>query len=481
MIAKQISRSASKINAVAVIDQQLLDEVTGLVEWPITFVGDFDSRFLRLPKEVLISTMNHHQKYFHLTDEKNKLLSKFVCVSNIKSKSPKRVRLGNERVLRARLADAEFFWESDQKNKLNENVESLKNVLFHNKLGSIYDKTSRIENLALLIGSELDVDERQIKSAARLCKADLVTNLVGEFPELQGTIGKYYAKNQGEDKLVADAIGDHYKPRFSGDKLPTSSLTQCIALADRIDTLVGIFACNEIPTGDKDPFALRRAALGVLRILIEGKLNLDLYDLLASGMKNYAASNLDNINTNSEVVDQIYEFISERLKGYFQSKGYSLPEVLSVQSCKPTVPFDFYQRLKAVNHFFSKRKEAAESLASSNKRIANILTKANIEISHSNGLIDESLLESKTGEAAEVELIECINTVSKEVRSHFSAGRYDMGFEMLSKMKTPVDKFFDEVMVMHEDKSIRENRLALLSEIRKLFLGAADISRMQVE
>lgn len=477
MIVKQATRLAKKANAEVVIEQNLLDEVTSLVEWPVVSLGEFEQRYLKLPNEVLISTMVAHQKYFHITNHKGKLMPLFVSVSNIKSKTPKRVRQGNERVLRARLADAEFFWHTDQKIKLHDRVDALKGVLFHHQLGSIYDKTIRVEKLAATIATKLNIDKKDTQRVARLCKADLVTDLVGEFPQLQGTIGKYYALKQGEDKNIADAIDGHYKPRYANDKLPSNPLAQCVALADRIDSLVGIFALGEVPSGDKDPFALRRAALGVLRIMIERKLELDLLELFSRAMKQYANSPAKNITTDNSVVEQVFEFTNERLKGYFQAHGFSTQQIASVQAGKPVKPLDFANRLQAVRHFFSKRRVAAEALVSANKRIANILSKANL---HLDG--DTIKFSSKlTTDPAEKQLAKSVKSISKEVKECFSAAQYDKGLNKLAVLKAPIDKFFDEVMVMHDDPAIRNNRLALLGKIRQLFLGVADISHIRVE
>ena len=485
MIVKQTTRLAKKADAQAVIGQNLLDEVTGLVEWPMASLGEFEQKYLKLPKEVLISTMVDHQKYFHITNQKGKLVPLFVSVGNIKSKTPKRVRQGNERVLRARLSDAEFFWKTDQKVKLHDRVDSLKGVLFHNQLGSIYDKTIRVGRLAGVIATKLNIDKKGVQRAARLCKADLVTDLVGEFPQLQGTIGKYYATKQGEDRDVADAIEGHYKPRYANDKLPSTPLAQCVALADRIDSLVGIFATAEVPTGDKDPFALRRAALGVLRIIIERKLDLDLFELLSRAMKQYVNSGLKNIDTRNPVIDQVFEFTSERLKGYFQSQGFSAEQISSVQSCKPAKPLDFANRLQAVSRFFSKRRAAAESLASANKRIANILTQANIHLDPGHNIDGDGgnikFNNKLMTDHAERQLAKGVETISKEVKGYFITAQYEKGFDKLSALKAPVDKFFDEVMVMHDDPAIRNNRLALLIKIRQLFLGVADISRIRID
>ena len=476
MIEKQVARLAKKENAKALIDPKLLDEVTGLVEWPVAVVGGFDTRFLKLPREVLVSTMADHQKYFYLVNDKNKPVPKFITISNIKSRSPKRVRQGNERVLRARLSDAEFFWKSDQSRKLEDRSEELKGILFHKSLGSIYDKTRRVEKLALSIGRQLVVDADEIKQAARLCKADLVTDMVAEFPELQGTIGRYYALNQGLSKPVARAIDSHYQPRFAGDKLPSDSLSQTLALADRIDTLVGIFGSGEIPSGDKDPFALRRAALGVMRILIERKLDLDLMALLTKCRKIYAKDKLKDFDIQENTVDLVFDFMLDRLKGYFQNEGLSADEYSAVQACRPTNPLDFSRRIRAVNQFFNKRKSAASSLAAANKRIANILGKSDIS-ANPKLRPDRKLM----NEAAELALAKAVTSVGGNVKGSFTAGDYETGLEQLAALRTPVDEFFDQVMVMHKNESIKRNRLILLSSIRNLFLGVADISKIRLD
>ena len=474
LIEKQVLRLASKNSAKADIDPALLEEVTGLVEWPVAFLGEFDCRFLALPREVLVSTMADHQKYFFLTTEKNKPLQKFIAVSNIKSKSPKRVRQGNERVLRARLSDAEFFWTTDQKQTLEQRIDSLKGVLFHFKLGSIYDKVQRVTQLSEHIASQIGADIEKTSRAASLCKTDLVTDMVGEFPELQGTIGRYYALNQGVDKAVAVAIEDHYKPRFAGDTLPTNALANCLALADRIDTMVGIFACNEIPSGDKDPFALRRAALGILRILIEGKLKLELRPLLEKALDNYRKSALEKISTDENIAAQVQQYIVERLKGYLQSMGYKPEYFAAVEVCSPASPLDFSIRVEAIARFFNKRKSSAESLASANKRIANMLEKADW---HGSPKLVKKLFE----DSSERELADKTLTLSREVAQAFDGGDYAAGLEALAGLKAPVDAFFDNVMVMHENLAIRNNRLTLLSMIRELFLGVADIAKIRVE
>jgi len=474
LVEKQIARLALKAKAKVIADEELLDWVTGLVEWPQALIGEFDRRFLDIPPEVLVSSMRDHQKYFHLVDEKGKLLPLFITVSNLKSKSPRRVRVGNEKVLRARLSDAEFFWRSDQAVALADRFDSLQHVLFHHKLGSIYQKALRIENLALVIADQLNLESGLVSRVARLCKTDLVTDMVGEFPGLQGTMGRYYAIRQGENKKVAQAIDAHYRPRFSGDRLPEDRVSQSIALADRLDTLVGIFACGEVPSGDKDPFALRRAALGVLRILIEKKINLDVYELISTSHGEYARTLNNSFEGNSESCDRVFEFLLDRLKAYYQSKGFQHHEIAAVLAVRPRSPLDFDRRLKALSKFFRKRRKAAQSLAAANKRISNILAKSAPHLSES---FNFDLVRKKEESA----LAEELANVKSRVSDYFANGQYDRGFEVLATLRPSVDNFFDEVMVMDSDLRIRNNRLALLTELRNLFLQAADISAIKNE
>ncbi len=477
-IANQATRVARKSGGHVVIDAPLLEEVTGLVEWPVSVLGKYDERFLKLPVEVLTSTMNRHQKYFHLVDEKNTPVPLFVAVMNLKSKTPARVRQGNERVLRARLSDADFFFETDQKVRLEERIDELKGVLFHHKLGSVYDKSRRIEKLAGVIAGQLGVEDESVQKASTLCKADLVTNMVGEFPELQGTIGKHYARNQGWNRKIADAIEEHYFPRHAGDQLPGSAVAQCLALADRLDTVFGIFLCGEMPTGDRDPFALRRATLGILRILVECRLDLDLLDMYqqASSLYAHVETAGDRAPGIEQVIQQVLAFSDERLKGYFISRGFEVETIAAVQAVRPTKPFNSYLRLKAVSGLFETDRAVAESLAYSNKRIANILSKAGQ--SHPGSLeFDPGLL----AEPAEQALAASVDKIEKQVTACFENDDYDRGFNQLSALESPIDAFFDQVMVMHDDPMVRANRLALLARIRRLFLGGADLSKMRLD
>ena len=472
LIERQVNRLARRNGGTAVIDPALLDEVTGLVEWPGALYGEFDRRYLKVPPEVLVSSMHDHQKYFHLVDERGRLLPGFITVSNIRSSSPRRVRKGNERVLRARLADAEFFWQSDQKVPLESRRPLLDRVLFHEKLGSIGDKVERMRSMALSIAGDIGADAETTSRACDLAKTDLVTDMVGEFPELQGTIGSYYAANDGESGAVSTAIRTHYQPRYAGDDLPLDPVGRCLALADRVDTLTGIFACGEAPTGDKDPYALRRSALGILRILIEGKVDLDLRQLVGQGMALHAANH--SLATDADVSEQVYGFITDRLKAYYQSLDYDALEIAAVAAVDPGRPLDFHQRLAAVREFVRNDPESAASLASANKRIANILAK---QSSIDGNQVDESLLKEKAEQALFRKLVAAGDKSEKQL----AKGKYTRGLAELSRLKKPVDRFFDQVMVLDEDPAIRGNRLALLDRIRRLFLSVADISLIRVE
>ncbi len=480
IIKKQATRLASKAGARIVIQQGLLDEVTSLVEWPVALAGEFDRQFLELPSAVLISTMAGHQKYFHVVDDRNKLVPVFVTISNIKSKSPKRVRQGNERVLRARLSDARFFWQTDQKIPLKNRVKDLNGVLFHDRLGSIHDKVRRIRSISGFIAGQLDVDPEAVDTVAELCKADLVTDLVGEFPELQGTVGRYYADNEGYGRAIADAIEAHYKPRTAADTVPSDPVAICVALADRVDSLVGLFGCGEAPSGDKDPFALRRAALGVFRIIVENQLDLDLKELYEKGLAKYVAEYIGQILppgwSSGGAVNRVYDFTMERSKGYFELQGYSTDEYAAVSAARPapTRPVDFARRIEAIHTFFNDNSSAAQSLASANKRIGNMLK--------GDAAVDTKDLDSSVVcDPVEKDLTAMLNQVGDRVHSCFQSNDYAGGLAQLAELKDPVDQFFDNVMVMHQDKTIRNNRLALLARIRQMFLGVADISKIRIK
>lgn len=448
------------------ISEALLNEVTGLVEWPVALLGNFDKEFLSVPQEVLISAMQDHQRYFPVLDNQGKILPQFIAVSNIQSKNETQVIKGNERVLRARLADAAFFFEKDKKETLKDRLARLKNIVYQAKLGSLYDKAERIAKLSEWIAQKINIDAKMAYQAGQLAKTDLTTELVGEFPELQGIAGYYYALNDGEPKVVAEAIKEHYQPRFSGDVLPASLLGCAVAVADRIDTLVGIFGINQPPTGDKDPFGLRRAALGVLRILIDKKLPVDLQSLLSFAMNTYQVQ-LENKN----VIDDVYQFMLERLKPWYQEQGILADVFASVAALNIASPYDFHCRIQAVQMF--KQMAAAEALSIANKRVSNILAKYSSAIDLEK--IDENLFENEAERILAAELKAKQQTIDK--LSH--SAEYQQVLTQLANLRQPVDDFFDKVMVMTEDKAKRENRILLLKKLRALFLNVADIALLQ--
>ncbi|MDR3479061.1 MAG: glycine--tRNA ligase subunit beta [Gammaproteobacteria bacterium] len=464
--ANAIVESSFGENIHPLITPELLDEVTGLVEWPVAILGDFDQRFLEVPSEALISAMQDHQRYFAVVDDEGKLLPHFVTISNIESRDMQRVIEGNERVLRARLSDAAFFFETDKKRSLESRLEILKGIVFQAKLGSVYDKTRRVSQLAAYIAKALGEDETLAARAGMLAKTDLTTEMVGEFPELQGLAGYYYAKHDGEPAAVATAMNEQYMPRFSGDQLPETKIGCILALADRLDTLLGVFGINQAPTGDKDPFALRRAALGVLRILIEKELNLDLQDLLTQGLAHY-----ERPLENQEVVAQVLNFISERLKPWYQEQSINPDVFAAVAALGITRPYDFHRRIQAVQAF--KQLQDAESLSVANKRVSNILAKYDTQILAKD--IDADLFEND----AERELASQLEVQSLAIAPLYGEARYMDVLSQLSHLRQPVDNFFDQVMVMTEDKNQRENRLLMLAKLRALFLQVADVALLQ--
>ena len=392
----------------------------------------------------------------------------FITVSNIQSKNPDQVRSGNEKVLRARLSDAEFFWRTDQKTSLESRIDRLGNVLFHAKLGSLLEKTQRIETLAGQLAKKMQGDPKLAKRGAHLAKADLVSDMVGEFDELQGIMGHYYADREGEDPLVGECIEQHYWPKFAGDQVPTSNEAQAVALADKIDSFVGLFNAGEIPTGDKDPYALRRAALSILRILIERGHSFSLPELIDDSAKIYASQ--QGIEVSDEIKTQIVTFIRGRLMAFYQAQDVATSTINAVMACEPDSPLDFEQRVKAV-HDFSQRSEAAD-LAAANKRISNILKKQK-------GSVSEKVDEKAFNEDAEKALNSAINDIQNDCASLFESGDYQQGLEKLASLRTPVDDFFEHVMVMSDNDAERNNRLALLKRMQSLFLRVADISLLQ--
>lgn len=464
MIKQQIEALAASINGTIEEDQALLDEVTGLVEYPHALLGSIDQRFMDVPQESLISSMRDHQKYFHIVDANNALMPYFITVSNIDSKDPERVKSGNERVLRARLSDAEFFWQTDQKTSLENRLPALENVLYHIKLGSVANKAKRLEKLAANIAEKISADSNIAGRGGKLAKADLVSNMVGEFSDLQGIMGRYYAINDNETSLVGECIEQHYWPKKSGGQLPISNEAQAVSLAEKLDTLVGIYGIGEIPTGDKDPYALRRAALGILRILIEKQHALSLSELIEFAANGYAEQ---NISIDSDVQKSIVEFIQERFKSFYQTEGIATTHINSVLACRPEKPLDFDARVRAIKGF-TQLPEATE-LSAANKRISNILKKTDAS---SLGEVETTLLQDD----AEKQLSESIDRIEKECLSLFSSGDYESGLKLLATLRDSVDGFFDNVMVMADDITLRNNRLSLLKRLQDLFLRVADIS-----
>lgn len=463
-ILEQVKAAAEQVNAIPVIDEALLDEVTALVEWPVALVGEFDEEFLEVPPEALISSMQGHQKYFPLRDKEGRLLPRFVTIANIESRDPAAVKAGNERVIRPRLADAAFFWEQDRKQPLAARQEALKNVVYQAKLGSVMEKSERVAKLAVRIAGELDVDPAQAERAALLGKCDLETAMVGEFPELQGIMGRYYALHDGEPEAVAIALDEQYMPRFAGDRIASSPLGQVLAIAERVDTLMGIFAIGRAPSGDKDPFALRRAALGLVRTIVEGQLNLDLEWLLR-----LAAEGLPAALGAAEQVNAVFDFCLERLRAYYLDQGFSVELFEAVAACRPVRPLDFHRRLLACRDFIALPE--ASSLAAANKRIRNILRKSGETLPEA---VDPALLQ----DSHEKSLAEAVAAARREVAPLLENRQYGEVLKRLARLRDPVDGFFDHVLVMAEDPKVRGNRLRMLSDIANLFLEVADVSRL---
>ena len=462
----QVLELATQLGGEAVLNEDLLDEVTGLVEWPVALSGSFDKRFLELPAEALISSMEEHQKYFAVRDKSGDLLPYFITICNIESRDPAQVVSGNERVILPRLSDAAFFWETDRKRPLGDRQEQLKTIVFQNKLGTVFDKSARVAKLAGVIANNIDGDAALAERAALLAKCDLVTEMVGEFPDLQGIMGRYYARLDGEHTEVAEALDEQYLPRFSGDKLPQTKTGQAVSLAEKLDTLVGLFGIGQPPTGVKDPFALRRAALGALRVIIENKLDVDLVTLLEQAQQGFAG-----ILTEQDVTTQVMRYLFERLRGYAADQGFKADVFESVLAVQPSRPLDFMARLQAVAAF--RQLEQAEALASGNKRIGNILRKNDAE--GDDATIDSALLV----EPAELALAEKLQAVKVMIKPLLDQADYAGVLNTLADMRDTVDGFFDQVMVMADDLAVRNNRLALLNQTRALFLGVADISCLQ--
>jgi glycyl-tRNA synthetase beta chain len=472
-IRGQVMEIARSVQGTAVIDEALLEEVTALVEWPAALLGNFETRFLELPPEPLISTMQGNQKYFHVVDAKGKLLPHFITVCNIDSRDPAQVRAGNERVIRPRFADAAFFWDQDRKQKLESRLDRLNQVVFQHGLGTLRDKANRLAGLAAAIAEKIGGDAAWAQRAAMLSKCDLLTTMVNEFPELQGIMGRYYATHDGEPDEVARALEEQYRPRHAGDDLPETKAGQALAVADKLDTLVGIFGIDKVPSGDKDPFGLRRAALGTLRIIIERQLDIDLLAEIKLVQRQWRTTVNEAKNPvffSAEVVDKVFDFMMERLRAYYSESGTPHDVFDAVLAQRPVRPCDFARRIRGVTAF--RALPEAESLAAANKRIRNILKQAEEPIY---GQVEEARL----AEPAERELYKQLAALSGEVTPLFDAGEYTEALRRLARLRAAVDGFFDKVMVMTEDAPLRRNRLALLARLSDLFLRAADLSRLQ--
>lgn len=462
--------AAAKEAGGSIIDgESLYDEVTALVEWPVPLLGGFDTKYLDLPYEVVISTLTGHQRYFPVAGADGNLLPRFVTIANLDSKDPDQVRSGNERVIRPRLADAAFFWDTDRRVALTSRQDALNEVVYQHGLGSLFDRSRRIAELAEWLAAKLNMDSSNIKRAATLAKCDLLTGMVGEFPELQGTMGRYYATSDGEPDDVAIAIGEHYLPRYAGDKLPASKQGQVLAVADKIDTLAGIFSLGKRASGNRDPFGLRRAALGIVRILIEGGLDIDLKALAAKALAIQPAAQ----SVDAAASDELYVYITDRLRRYFLDRdpGLTTEAFDAVMVRQPASLVDFDRRLAAVQTFA--RLEQAASLAAANKRIANILHKAGAPEGLS---VNRKLLQ----EEAEQALFNSLVNAQRKVKPLLEVRGYAEILNELAELRDPVDRFFDNVLVMADDEKVKANRLALLSKLRALFLDVADISRLSI-
>ncbi|MGL5388746.1 MAG: glycine--tRNA ligase subunit beta [Enterobacterales bacterium] len=465
LIKRDAELAAQKIGGKADLSESLLEEVTSLVEWPVVLTAKFEEKFLAVPAEALVYTMKGDQKYFPVYDAAGKLLPNFIFVANIESKDPQQIISGNEKVVRPRLADAEFFFNSDRKKRLEDNLPRLETVLFQQQLGTLRAKTDRIQAMAGWIAGQIGADVNHATRAGLLSKCDLMTNMVFEFTDTQGVMGMHYARHDGEAEDVAVALNEQYQPRFAGDDLPQSLVACSLAIADKMDTLAGIFGIGQHPKGDKDPFALRRAALGVLRIIVEKNLPLDLQTLTEEAVRLYG----DKL-TNAKVVDEVVDFMLGRFRAWYQEEGHAVDTIQAVLARRPTKPADFDARVKAVTHF--RTLEAAAALAAANKRVSNILAKS------TDTLLDH-VHASVLKEPAELKLATHLVVLRDKLEPFFAEGRYQEALVELAALRETVDAFFDSVMVMAEDEAVRVNRLTLLSKLRELFLQVADISVLQ--
>lgn len=465
MIDTQVKQLADEVGAIAIVPADLRDEVTSLVELPVALRASFEERFLAVPQEALITTMQDNQKYFCLVDSNNKLQPYFITVSNIESKDPQQIIEGNEKVVRPRLSDAEFFFLQDQKQPLASRQDKLKNMVFQAQLGTLWDKTERVAKLAVALCAYTGATSQDAEKAALLSKCDLTSELVGEFPELQGIAGTYYARLEGENNEVAEALAEQYLPKFAGDALPQTKTGTTIALADRMVTLVGIFGIGQAPTGSKDPFALRRSAIGILRLIIENKLELSLETLVDLTLEGYGDVIKDPSKTRQEAV----AFLEGRYRAKYEDQGVAVDIIQAVQALSPKSPLDFHQRIEAVKHFRSLPE--ASALAAANKRVANILAK---EAAPEGVLHDDKLVEQ-----AEIALYQALQSITPEVQPLLQQRQYTEALSKLAALRTPIDAFFENVMVMADDAELKANRLRLLAQLRALFLSVADISVLQ--
>src|SRR5471032_361286 len=465
IIKRDAEKAAKEIGGIADLSESLLEEVASLVEWPVVLTAKFEEKFLAVPAEALVYTMKGDQKYFPVYDAAGKLLPNFIFVANIESKDPQQIISGNEKVVRPRLADAEFFFKTDRKKRLEDNLPRLATVMFQKQLGTLRDKTDRIEALSGWIAEKIGADVENAKRAGLLSKCDLMTNMVFEFTDTQGVMGMHYARHDGEAEEVAVALNEQYQPRFAGDALPASPVACALAIADKMDTLAGIFGIGQHPKGDKDPFALRRAALGVLRIIVEKNLSLDLQTLTEEAVRLYG----DKL-TNAKVVDEVVDFMLGRFRAWYQEEGHAVDSIQAVLARRPTKPADFDARVKAVSYF--RTLDEAATLAAANKRVSNILAKStDVLLDH----VHASVLK----EPAELKLATHLVVLRDKLEPLFAAGQYKEALVELAALRETVDKFFDTVMVMDENEAVRINRLTLLSKLRELFLQVADISLLQ--
>ena len=458
-IKADAEEAARKIGGNADLSESLLEEVASLVEWPVVLTAKFEEKFLAVPAEALVYTMKGDQKYFPVYANDGKLLPNFIFVANIESKDPQQIISGNEKVVRPRLADAEFFFNTDRKKRLEDNLPRLQTVLFQQQLGTLRDKTDRIQALAGWIAEQIGADVNHATRAGLLSKCDLMTNMVFEFTDTQGVMGMHYARHDGEAEDVAVALNEQYQPRFAGDDLPSNPVACALAIADKMDTLAGIFGIGQHPKGDKDPFALRRAALGVKN------LNLDLQTPTEEAVRLYG----DKL-TNANVVDDVIDFMLGRFRAWYQDEGYTVDTIQAVLARRPTRPADFDARMKAVSHF--RTLDAAAALAAANKRVSNILAK-------SDEVLSDRVNASTLKEPEEIKLAMQVVVLRDKLEPYFTEGRYQDALVELAELREPVDAFFDKVMVMVDDKELRINRLTMLEKLRELFLRVADISLLQ--